>query len=155
MIANKYVQATIVTLVISAVTIVVRENIGERYFSCVGQQVKVLEDENLMFNSYTTLNLEAGGKGKVQFQGYLNKDNTRWKIDRVMDITFSPQGNKTSYLFEMHNVVKSPDDLAPDDLLNKLSDIHSGKALFGVKMQGKNALVIGDSLQPRLVCIRR
>lgn len=161
MIRSKYVLTALIAVVISATMIVIRDNSGERYFSCVGKQNKVKEfnDEVYTFSSYTTLSLEAGGKGKVQFQGYLSQqkktEKQRWKIDRVLDFTFTRQKDKSFFVIEVLKIMKLPDDLVPDDIFFAMSDITRGKALFGMKKNGQNALIIGDSLQPRLVCVRK
>lgn len=151
-----YIIIIVLFLLFIIIALIVRESAGERYFSCIGHQKKTysLKGDDIFFNSYVTLSLQADKKGRALFRGYVEKDKQLWKINRVVYFTFATQANNELFSFSPYKVDKSPDDSSPDEIFNRVSDIHSGSSLLRIWKQGDKTLVIGDSLQPKLVCVR-
>lgn len=157
MFLNKFTWPVLITIGLTAVILIWRENSANTYFSCIANvtKSKKLDDRTVVLSNFVTINLESGGKGRIQLQGYLTENNQVWKINRIFEFTFRPQKNSIFYLFDFHSQDVSPDDSVPDKLFDEMSDIHLGKIIYGVRAFGVNTLVFGDSLQPRLVCIKK
>lgn len=155
MIRNKYVVTIIIAVVISAVGILIQENSGERYFTCLGRQKKEkkFDGKNILLSSYITLSMEADGKGKLQYDGFIYEDRKSKKIERVIDFSFASLKNRKHFMFKINKITKHPTDTVEDTLFNEFSDMSDGSKILSLKRMGEKALILGDTLQPRFVCI--
>lgn len=156
MIRNKYALTGLVAIATFAALIIYRNNHGEQYVSCAAHQIieRNTSHQNDMLNIFIILNMNKGGMAYIKYQGFYINNNVKTIVNRRLTYSYQQQKNNSFFEFTLNNDTKETDDNTQDRDFYSISENHIGKTIIGIHSSGDRALIVGNTFQPRFVCIR-
>jgi len=157
MIRNKYFLTGLIAIVTFSALIIYRNNHGELYVSCTAHQIieRKTSYKNDMLNVFMILNINKEGRAYIKYQGfYINDNNVKTIVNRRLTYSYVQQRDKSFFELTLNNDTTEIDDNTQDENFYSISEIHPGKTIIGIHSSGDKVLIVGNTFQPRFVCVK-